>query len=148
MAYRNGQPVRLSDVGTAIDSVENDQVAAWYTADGQRDRSIILAIQRQPGTNTVEVADAVKALLPSFREKLPASVNLDILRDSSVPIHESAHDVQFTLLLTLGAGGDGDLPVPAELLGDGHPEPDAADVHRRHVRGHVPARTTAWTTCR
>ncbi len=69
VAYRNGQPVRLCDVGTAVDSVENDQVAAWYTAHGQRDRSIVLAIQRQPGTNTIEVADAVKALLPNFRRE-------------------------------------------------------------------------------
>ena len=71
VAYRNGQPVRLCDVGTAVDSVENDQVAAWYTAHGRRERSIVLAIQRQPGTNTIEVADAVKALLPSFRRSCP-----------------------------------------------------------------------------
>ncbi|MGO8703902.1 MAG: efflux RND transporter permease subunit [Candidatus Brocadiia bacterium] len=101
VAYRNGQPVRLCDVGTAVDSIENDQVAAWYTAHGRRERSIVLAIQRQPGTNTIEVADAVKALLPSFRNMLPASVNLDILRDNSVSINNSAKDVQFTLLLTL-----------------------------------------------
>ena len=101
VAYRNGQPVRLCDVGTAVDSIENDQVAAWYTAHGRRDRSIVLAIQRQPGTNTIEVADRVKALLPNFRQTLPASVNLDILRDNSVSINNSAKDVQFTLLLTL-----------------------------------------------
>jgi HAE1 family hydrophobic/amphiphilic exporter-1 len=101
VAYRNGQPVRLSDVGTAVDSVENDQVAAWYTVGGKTDRSIILAIQRQPGTNTIEVAGAVKALLPGFRSQLPANVNLDILRDSSLPIEKAAADVQFTLLLTL-----------------------------------------------
>jgi HAE1 family hydrophobic/amphiphilic exporter-1 len=101
VAYRNGQPVRLCDVGTAVDSVENDQVAAWYTAGGERHRSIILAVQRQPGTNTIAVANAVKALLPGFREQLPAAVRLDVLRDNSVSINNSARDVQFTLLLTL-----------------------------------------------
>jgi HAE1 family hydrophobic/amphiphilic exporter-1 len=101
VAYRNGQPVRLQELGTVKDSVENDQVAAWYSVGGVPQRSIILAIQRQPGTNTIEVADAVKALLPGFREQLPASVSLDILRDGSAPIRESAHDVQITLLLTL-----------------------------------------------
>jgi hydrophobic/amphiphilic exporter-1 (mainly G- bacteria), HAE1 family len=101
VAYRNGQPVRLQELGSVQDSVENDKTAAWYVTPTTRDRAIILAIQRQPGTNTVEVAQAIKALLPSFREKLPASVTLAILRDSSIPIKESARDVQFTLYLTL-----------------------------------------------
>ena len=101
VAYRNGQPVRLRELGNVIDSVENDKTAAWYVTTESRQRSIILAIQRQPGTNTVEVADAVRRLLPVFRDKLPASVSLNVLRDSSVSIRESAHDVQFTLLLTL-----------------------------------------------
>jgi HAE1 family hydrophobic/amphiphilic exporter-1 len=101
VAYRNGQPVRLQELGTVKDSVENDKVAAWYVTPTSRDRAIILAIQRQPGTNTVKVADAIKEILPAFREKLPASVSLEVLRDSSLPIKESAHDVQFTLYLTL-----------------------------------------------
>ncbi len=101
MAYRNGQPVRLGELGTVRDSVENDKAAAWYVTPKTSDRSIILAIQRQPGTNTVAVADAIKALLPEFRDKLPASVSLEVLRDSSIPIMQSAHDVQFTLYLTL-----------------------------------------------
>jgi hydrophobic/amphiphilic exporter-1 (mainly G- bacteria), HAE1 family len=102
VAYRNGQPVRLSEIGQAYDSVENDRVAAWYTTpeDG-RQRAIIMAVQRQPGTNTVEVTQAVKNLLPSFREQLPAAAKLDVLRDSSTSIKESAGDVQFTLVLTL-----------------------------------------------
>jgi len=101
VAYRNGQPVRLQELGTVIDSVENDKVAAWYVKPNSRDRAIILAIQRQPGTNTVKVADAIKKILPAFRDKLPASVSLEVLRDSSLPIKESARDVQFTLYLTL-----------------------------------------------
>lgn len=101
VAYRNGQAVRLKDVGTVKDSVENDQRAAWYATPVSRERSIILAVQRQPGANTVEVAKAVRDVLPEFREKLPASVSLNILRDNSRFIRESAADVQFTLILTL-----------------------------------------------
>ena len=97
VAYRGGSPVRLQDVGTVIDSVENDKIASWY-----RDtRAIVLAIQRQPGTNTVAVVDAIKQLLPTFRDQLPASVNLNVLFDRSISIRESVHDVQFTLLLTV-----------------------------------------------
>jgi HAE1 family hydrophobic/amphiphilic exporter-1 len=102
VAYRNGQAVRLRDVGAAGDSVENDRNSAWYVKGKSMERSIVLAVMKQPGTNTVEVADAVKALLPSFREKLPVSVSMDVLRDSSVLIRQSANDVQFTFLLTLG----------------------------------------------
>jgi len=101
VAYRDGQPVRLQELGNVRDSVENDRVAAWFATPTTRSRAIILAIQRQPGTNTIQVADAIKALLPAFREKLPASVSLVVLRDSSIPIKDSARDVQFTLYLTL-----------------------------------------------
>lgn len=98
VAYRNGSPVRLQDVGTVIDSVENNKVAAWYN----NTRAIVLAIQRQPGTNTVEVTDAIKALLPAFRLQLPASLGLDILYDRSESIRDSIEDVKFTLLLSIG----------------------------------------------
>ncbi len=102
ITYRNGIPVRLKDLGDVIDHVENNKVAAWYCTPEKQQRGIILAIQKQPGVNTVEVTNAVKALLPHFREQLPASVDLHILIDKSVTIKESADDVQFTLLLTLG----------------------------------------------
>jgi len=101
VAYRNGSPVRLSDVAEVTDSVENDKVAAWYFNGVDQQRSIVLAIQRQPGTNTVEVADAVKRLLPTFRSQLPASVAVHTLFDRSLSIKESVRDVEFTLLLTL-----------------------------------------------
>ncbi|MEW6265592.1 MAG: efflux RND transporter permease subunit [Thermodesulfobacteriota bacterium] len=97
VAYRNGRPVRLSDVGRALDGVEADKVAAWFVDQ----RGMILAVQRQPGTNTVEVTDAVKKVLPTFREKLPASVNLEILYDRSESIRDSVNDVKFTLVFTL-----------------------------------------------
>jgi HAE1 family hydrophobic/amphiphilic exporter-1 len=97
VAYRNGTPVRLEQLGNVIDSVENDKIASWY-----RDtRAVVLAIQRQPGTNTVEVVDAIKKLLPSFRDQMPASVDLNILFDRSVSIRDSVHDVEFTLVLTV-----------------------------------------------
>ncbi len=101
VAYRNGSPVRLDELGRVIDSVENDKTAAWYVDAKSDQRSVILAIQRQPGTNTVEVAGAVKDLLPAFRASLPASVSLHILYDRSVSIRDSIGDVKFTLLLTL-----------------------------------------------
>jgi HAE1 family hydrophobic/amphiphilic exporter-1 len=101
VAYRNGSPVRLNEIAHVMDSVENDKVAAWYVDSTAQKRSIVLAIQRQPGTNTVEVANAVKKLLPTFREQLPASVSMEVLIDRSIPIKDSVNDVQFTLLLTL-----------------------------------------------
>jgi HAE1 family hydrophobic/amphiphilic exporter-1 len=97
VAHRKGNPVRLSDLGRAIDSVENDKTAAWYIDQ----RAIVLAIQKQPGSNTVEVVDSVKKLLPTFKAQLPASVSIHVLYDRSVSIRDSVHDVKFTLVLTL-----------------------------------------------
>jgi HAE1 family hydrophobic/amphiphilic exporter-1 len=98
VTYREGRPVRVGDIGTAYNSVENDKVAAWYV----NQRSIILAVQRQPGTNTVEVAKGVKELLPLMQAQLPASVSMHVLYDASTSIEESVNDVKFTLLFTLG----------------------------------------------
>ncbi len=98
VAYRNGSPVRLEELGRVIDGVQTDKVASWYNDE----RAVILAIQRQPGTNTVQVVDAIRALLPTFRSQLPASVRLSVLYDRSVAIRDSVHDVQFTLLLSIG----------------------------------------------
>lgn len=97
VAYRGGSPVRLEELGRVIDSVENDKVANWFN----KERSVVLAIQRQPGTNTVEVVDSIKKLLPVFRMQIPPSVKLDTLFDRSVSIRESVRDVKFTLLLAL-----------------------------------------------
>src|SRR5437660_1341988 len=101
VAYRNGAPVRLKDLGEVVDGVENDKTASWfYDSKGLR-RAIILAIQRQPGTNTVEVVDSIKALLPSFRTVMPPSVDVATLYDRSVSIRSSVNDVKFTLFLAL-----------------------------------------------
>jgi HAE1 family hydrophobic/amphiphilic exporter-1 len=101
VTFRKGTPVRLEQLGTIVDGVEDQRTASWfYTPEGEQ-RAITLGIQRQPGTNTMAVADAVKALLPQFRAELPASVHLDVLYDRSDTIRESYRDVQFTMLLTL-----------------------------------------------
>src|SRR5664279_1176562 len=97
VAYRGGRPVRLEELGRVVDSVENDKVAGWFN----QARSITLMVQRQPGTNTVEVVDRIKDLLPSFRQQMPPSVKLDILYDRSESIRESVNDVKFTLVLTI-----------------------------------------------
>jgi len=97
VAVRNGAPVRLKDLGVVKDDVQNNKVASWFK--GQR--GIVLAIQRQPGTNTVAVAQAVQALIAKLRPSLPASVNIETLYDRSISIRQSVEDVQFTLLLTL-----------------------------------------------
>jgi HAE1 family hydrophobic/amphiphilic exporter-1 len=95
VAYRNGSPVRLQEIGRVINSVENDKTANWYN----EDRAIVLAIQRQPGTNTVQVVDAIKKLLPTFRAQMPAGINMTTLYDRSISIRDSVNDVKFTLFL-------------------------------------------------
>jgi len=97
VAYRNGSPVRLGELGRIIDGVENDKVAAWF---GDK-RGIVLAVQRQPGTNTIAVVDSVKKLLPTFRQEVPAGIDISTLYDRSVTIRASVEDVEFTLLLAL-----------------------------------------------
>ncbi len=101
VAYRSGSPVRLADIGTVIDSVENDKVASWYNTSQSSSRAIILAILRQPGTNAVEVVTRIKKLLPKLRAQMPASVEFHILYDQSVSINESVNDVKFTLFLVV-----------------------------------------------
>ena len=97
VAYRNGSPVRLGDLGKVLDSVENDKTASWYN----NVRTIGLAIYRQPGTNTVRVVDSIRELLPALRSQMPGSVILDIFYDRSISIRDSVNDVKFTLFLTM-----------------------------------------------
>src|SRR5687767_3422785 len=97
IAYRGGYPVRLDEVARVYDGVENDRTASWQNGE----RCIYLAIQKQPGSNVVEVVESIKALLPAIREQLPASVALDVRSDRSVTIRESVHDVKATLVITI-----------------------------------------------
>ncbi len=106
VAYRNGAPVRLGELAQVIDSVQDSRVANWYAergADGKLNpsRSIVLAVQKQPGVNTVEVVGRVRSLLPIFAKQMPESVSLSILRDNSEAVRDSVHDVQFTLMLSV-----------------------------------------------
>jgi HAE1 family hydrophobic/amphiphilic exporter-1 len=97
VTYRNGAPVRLQELGRVIDGVQNDKVAAWF----KDKRGIVLAIQRQPGTNTIEVVDNIKKLLPTFRAEVPPSIDIEVLYDRSVSIRASVDEVKFTLYLAL-----------------------------------------------
>ena len=98
IAYRNNSPVRLTDVGNAIDGVENTKTAAWY--DGKP--AVIVDIQRQPGANIIQTVDRIKLLLPSLQRSIPAGVELSVLADRTETIRASVADVQFTLILTIG----------------------------------------------
>ena len=97
VAWRGGAPVRLSEIATVIDSVENDRRAAWF--DGQR--AFTLAIERQPGANTVRLVDEIKKVLPELRKQVPASIEFTVLYDRSESIRDSVDDVQFTMALTI-----------------------------------------------
>ena len=98
VAYRNGNPVRLQEVANVIDSVQNDKVAAWFKGT----RGVVMAVQRQPGVNTVAVVDAIKKQLPVLRAQIPAAINIDMLFDRSQGIRNSVSDVEKTLMLTVG----------------------------------------------
>ena len=97
VTYRNGSPIRVSEIGRVIDSVQDDKQAAWF----KEKRGIVLAIQRQPGTNTIEVVDSIKRLLPTFRAEVPPAIDINVLYDRSVTIRASVEEVQFTLYLAL-----------------------------------------------
>jgi HAE1 family hydrophobic/amphiphilic exporter-1 len=97
VAYRNGAPVRLNEIGRVFDSVQNNKIAAWYNGT----RGIMLAVQRQPGTNTIEIVDAVRKILPTFESQLPPAISLNVFYDRSVSIRAAVRDVQESLLLAL-----------------------------------------------
>jgi HAE1 family hydrophobic/amphiphilic exporter-1 len=101
VAYREGSPVRLDELGTVADGVEDDKAASWYGDSDELKRAIVLAVQRQPGTNTVEVARSVRELLPRLQGELPPSVELHVLFDRSESILQSVNEVKFTLVLAL-----------------------------------------------
>ena len=97
VSYRNGSPVRLKDVGDAVDGVESNKSGTWW-----KDRQVLmLAIQTQPGANTIEVVDAIKKALPHIRGEVPEAITLEAVYDRSLTIRESLNDVQFTLLLAI-----------------------------------------------
>jgi HAE1 family hydrophobic/amphiphilic exporter-1 len=97
LAYRNGSPVRVKDVGNAINGPENDLLAAWFN----KQRCIILAVQRQPGANVIATVDRVKAMLPQLQASIPKDIKVSILSDRTETIRASVSDVRFTLVLTV-----------------------------------------------
>ena len=97
VAYRGGAPVRLEELGTVSDSVQDDKVASWF----KDTRAVVLAVQRQPGTNTVAVVDGIRKLLPQLRAQMPAAVGVDVVYDRSEAIRESVRDVQITLVIAI-----------------------------------------------
>src|SRR6476661_759141 len=97
VTYRNGAPVRIQDIGKAIDSVENNQGASGF----KDKKAVILGVQRQPGANVVGVVDAIKEILPGLRLQIPQSVKLDLFFDRTESIRDSVHDVQLTLIGTI-----------------------------------------------
>ena len=97
IAYKDGMPVRLSDVGRAVDSVENEKIRSWFNGD----RALIMAVYRQPGSNTVDVVSKLKEILPDIRKEMPAGANLEVLVDRSEFIRDSIREVNFTLVLSI-----------------------------------------------
>jgi multidrug efflux pump len=97
IAYRNGSPVRLTDVADIVDGAENTRLAAW----ANQQPAIIVNIQRQPGANVIEVVDRIKQLLPQLQASLPAAVDVTMLTDRTITIRASVHDVQFELFLAV-----------------------------------------------
>jgi hydrophobe/amphiphile efflux-1 (HAE1) family protein len=97
VAYRNGAPVRIGDVGNAIDSVQNARIGAWFfdePAEG-------LAVQRQAGANTNQLVDTIQALIPHILESFPPTIHVDLVSDRSLVVRAAVHDVQFTMMLTI-----------------------------------------------
>ena len=98
VAYRNGAPVRLKDIGEVIDATQNERIGAWYVdtpAEG-------LAIQRQAGANTIELVDTIKSWIPRLEQSIPPTVRIDLVSDRSLVVRAAVHDVQFTMMLTVG----------------------------------------------
>jgi len=131
IAYRNGSPVRVRDVGRAISAPENDLIAGWFN----RQRAVTLAIQRQPGANVIETVDRVKAMLPVLEASIPPAIKVSIISDRTQTIRASVADVQFTLLLTVALVVMVIFLFPAQFLGDGHSGSHRAALADRHLRG-------------
>ena len=133
IAYRNGAPVRLADVATAVEGPENAKLAGWMNTEP----AIIVTVQRQPGANVIDVVDRIQALLPRLRATLPASADLDRAE------RPHGYDTRLGRLGAIGAGarhfpcGAGDLSVSRQRIGHDHSEPVGAAVAGRQLRRNV-----------
>src|SRR5947208_2790893 len=101
VAYRNSSPVHLEELANVVDGAQTDKIINWYITPETAVQSMVIAVQKQPGTNTVEVVDNVNRLLPTFRREMPAAIHLDTIYDRSLTIRGSVSDVKFTLYLTI-----------------------------------------------
>ena len=97
IAYRNGSPVRIRNIGRAISAPENDLIAGWYN----NQRAVILAVQRQPGANVIQTVQRIKDMMPVLQASIPAAIKINVISDRTQTIRASIADVQFTLLLTI-----------------------------------------------
>src|SRR6201999_2329892 len=97
IAYRNGSPVRIRDIGRAISAGQNELIAGWEN----NKRAVTLAIQRQPGANVIETVQRIKKMMPVLQASIPAAVKIDVISDRTQTIRASVADVQFTLMLTI-----------------------------------------------
>jgi HAE1 family hydrophobic/amphiphilic exporter-1 len=133
LAYRNGAPIRVGDVGQAVVAAEDKTLAGWSGTQ----RAVLIQIQRQPGANVIETVDGIKKELPQLQASLPPSIKVDIVSDRTQTIRASVADVQFTLFAYDRTGGRRNLPLPAKTLGDHHPGHRGSAVAHRHLRDHV-----------
>ena len=124
VAYKNGSPVRLSDVANAVDGAQNDKLAAWINLSP----AVIVNVQRQPGANVIEVVDRIKELLPQLQAALPSAVDVAVLTDRTVTIRASVRDVEFELTAGRHPGRSGDLYLPAQRARYDHSKPLGAAV--------------------
>ena len=102
VAWRNGAPIRLDEVANVIDGVENDKAASWVVSSDKYERAVNLGIMRQAGSNTIQIVDEIRRVLPSLQAHLPPSVTLTIRGDRADNIRKAFHDIQFTMAVTLG----------------------------------------------
>ena len=136
IAYRNGSPVRIRDIGRAISAGENELIAGWFN----QKRAIILAIQRQPGANVIETVGQVKARLPVLEASIPAAVKINIISDRTQTIRCFGRRRAVHVAAHRRAGGDGDFHIPAQFLGHGHSSRHRAAFADRHLRCALRAR--------
>ena len=144
VAYRNGAPVRISDIGKAIDGPADVTQAAW----GNGKRDVFLVVFKQPGANVIKTVDKVKQTMTRLEASIPASMHVNVLSDRTTTIRASVNDVQFTLHPDDHPRRLGDLRLPAQLLGDLHPQRHRAARPARRLRADVGAPATASTICR
>ena len=130
VAYRNGAPVRLSDIGSVVGGVENDRVAGWYNGRP----AVVLDIQRQPGANIVATVAAIKDALPALQRAIPAAIRMQVVTDRTETIRASVHDVEFHAGTLHRPRRVRHLPVPAQRPRHHHPGRGAAALARGHVR--------------